>query len=1081
MAQDASKAIPRTLCISGLVTTLLLSTALTTPTFAGGGASGGFPWNASGGEDQWTGPGSNGEPGPDCCGGGGGGAGEIGGRGGDVGTWGGDGGSAPGANGDDGSTDIWGSGSGGGGGAHGFVGSELPTFAVKGGDGGNGGQATDEGAPWAKPHGGGGGAGGYGAVVIGNDAHLWDALWVNSTGGNGGAGGDGNATSEGGSGGSGGIGLLFGNNAADWSGFSFNGMMTGGDGGAGGANLGNGGDGGAGLYLSNAESTGVALWINNAATGGNGGAAGSNGGAGGNGGAGITVSQALGDPAPVWLDIYHTVTGGNGGAAGSNSGLAGLGGVGVEGSQLFITMWDGGSIAGGMSGDSLTQANAINFTGGDNILTFTGATSQLSGNIDVAQDASVRLVSFPADGTVVDNVITGGGAVQMSWSGFITLTGANTYSGGTSVSAESVLKLSGAGTLGAASGKTTVNNATLDLGGTTQTQVRVDLGGNGTIRSGKLNAAIYSTGGTIKDIGGTASLTTTWGTTTMLGTNNYSGATVVDYGTLNVLGVLSDTSSVEVNDGGKLKVQGVVTGTPSVDVNGGGLLGGNGFINAPVVRINNGGIIAPGNSIGTLTIGGALTLAAGSTYQVEIAGDGRTDLIDVSGKATVAGSHVAVTALDPEASYKTGHTYRILTAGDGVVGTFAEAATESVFLDLALVHTANAVDLTVKLKNAGPVFGTVAETRNQVATADALDGLQQSGPQLALYNSLLMLGAEQARASFDQLSGEIHASAKGVMIEDSRFARDAAMDRLRDAFDAVGAVRSPVATYVDGKPVLAAASTEGFAFWGRGFGSWGHWDGDGNAATIKRDIGGFFAGGDGIVADTWRVGVLGGYSRSTFNVEDRYSAGSSDNYHVGLYGGTQWGDLAVRTGAAYTWHKVSTDRVVAFPGFADSLTADYNARTAQAFGELGYGIQAGGVALEPFANLAYVSLATDGFGEKGGAAALTSDSSTSNATFTTLGARAATSFSLGTTTATAKGTLGWRHAYGDVSPVSQMRFAGGDTFSVAGVPIARDVAWVKAGLDFALSPGAVLGVSYGGQFGSGLSDQSVKANFNVKF
>jgi outer membrane autotransporter protein len=804
--------------------------------------------------------------------------------------------------------------------------------------------------------------------------------------------------------------------------------------------------------------------IHGTITGGDGGDGGANGGVGGNGGAGIIVAvpQGVTDPSTVWLNIDGTVKGGNGGGAGSNGGLAGLGGVGVEGSSLFITMYDGGSITGGMGGTPLTQANAINFTGGSNTVLFTGATSQLSGNINVAQGASVVLGSFP--GTEVDNVITGGGSIWVGGSD-IALTGANTYSGGTVVFDGGMLKLSGAGTLGDASGCTNIYwDSIVDLGGTTQTQGTVHLGGfrgGGTIRNGNLNASIISIGGTIEDIGGAASLTTNAGTTTMLGNNSYSGATVVD--------------------GGRLNVQGAITGTSSVNMNSWGILGGNGVINAPVVRINDGGIIAPGNSIGTLTINGALTLAAGSTYQVEIAGDGTADRIDVSGKATVDGSHVAVTALDPEASYKTGQTYRILTAGGGVVGTFAEAATESVFLDLALVHTANAVDLKIRLKNAGPVFGTVAETRNQVATADALDGLQQSGPQLALYNSLLMLNAEQARASFDQLSGDVHASAKGVMIEDSRFARDAAMDRLRDAFDAVGAVRSPVTTYVDGKPVSAAASTDGFAFWGRGFGSWGQWDGDGNAAAIKRDTSGFFAGGDGIVGDSWRVGVLGGYSRSTFNARDRYAAGSSDNYHVGLYGGTQWGDLAFRSGAAYTWHKVATDRVVAFPGFVDSLNADYNARTAQAFGELGYGIQAGGVAFEPFANLAYVSLATDGLGEKGGAAALTSASSTTNATFTTLGARAATSFSLGATTATAKGTLGWRHAYGGVSPASQIRFAGGDAFSIAGVPIARNVGVVEAGLDFALSPSAVLGVSYGGQFGSGLSDQSVKVNFNVKF
>lgn len=1034
MAQDANKAIPRALCISGLVTTLLLSTALTTPAFAGGGTSWSDWVNYAYGGDDADIPWGRGDDGTDGSivgdrgsGGGGGGAGASGGDGGTGhdGTAGGAGGIGYSANGGNGVTDSHGYGSGGGGGAHGYVDyfdSPVPQSSTTGGNGGAGGAAITYGAA-----GGGGGAGGYGAAVQLLDRGSAGGTLPSDaviTGGNGGAGGDGLGGALGGDGGSGGTGLaIYDSLSGNWyhPEFTIKGKVTGGDGGDGGAN----------------------------------------GGFGGNGGTGITVEEWASGPAAMRFNVDGAVTGGNGGAAGSNDGNAGLGGAGLEGSSLFIMMRDGGSISGGMSGDSLTRANAINFTGGANTLVFTGPTSQLSGNIDVAGDAFVVLGSFTDGGTEVDNVITGGGSIWVSGTEIITLTGANTYSGGTAVTSDAVLRLSGAGTLGAASGKTTVNNATLDLGGTTQTQARVDLGGDGTIQNGKLNAAIYSTGGTIEDIGGTASLTTTDGTTTVLGTNSYSGATVVN--------------------GGTLKVQGTIAGTSSLDVNDGGILGGNGIINAPIVRINDGGIIAPGNSIGKLKIGGALTLAAGSTYQVEIAGDGSTDLIDVSGKATVAGSHVAVTALDPEASYKTGHTYRILTAGDGVVGTFAEAASESVFLDLALVHTTNAVDLTIKLKNAGPVFGTVAETRNQAATADALDGLQQSGPQLALYNSLLMLGAEQARASFDQLSGEIHASAKGVMIEDSRFARDAAIDRLRDAFDAVGAVRSPVTTYVDGKPVLVAASTDGLAFWGRGFGSWGQWDGDGNAAAIKRDAAGFFAGGDGIVADTWRVGVLGGYSRSTFNVEDRYSAGSSDNYHVGLYGGTQWGDLAVRTGAAYTWHKVSTDRAVAFPGFVDSLSADYNARTAQAFGELGYGIQAGGVAFEPFANLAYVSLATDGFGEKGGAAALTSDSSTTNATFTTLGARAATSFSLGETTATAKGTLGWRHAYGDVSPVSQMRFAGGDVFSVAGVPIARDVAVVEAGLDFALSPSAVLGVSYGGQFGSGLSDQSVKANFNMKF
>jgi outer membrane autotransporter protein len=49
------------------------------------------------------------------------------------------------------------------------------------------------------------------------------------------------------------------------------------------------------------------------------------------------------------------------------------------------------------------------------------------------------------------------------------------------------------------------------------------------------------------------------------------------------------------------------------------------------------------------------------------------------------------------------------------------------------------------------------------------------------------------------------------------------------------------------------------------------------------------------------------------------------------------------------------------------------------------------------------------------------------------------------------------------------------------VPVARDAAVIEAGLDFNLSPTAMLGLSYGGQFGSGLTDQSVKGTFNWKF
>ncbi|WP_163071519.1 autotransporter outer membrane beta-barrel domain-containing protein, partial [Acinetobacter baumannii] len=88
-------------------------------------------------------------------------------------------------------------------------------------------------------------------------------------------------------------------------------------------------------------------------------------------------------------------------------------------------------------------------------------------------------------------------------------------------------------------------------------------------------------------------------------------------------------------------------------------------------------------------------------------------------------------------------------------------------------------------------------------------------------------------------------------------------------------------------------------------------------------------------------------------------------------------------GLAYAWHDIGASRSIAFAGFADTLKSHYGARTAQAFGELGYRVRAGQLAFEPFANLAHVDVATDGFTETGGPAALSARGAATGVTFST--------------------------------------------------------------------------------------------------
>jgi outer membrane autotransporter protein len=532
--------------------------------------------------------------------------------------------------------------------------------------------------------------------------------------------------------------------------------------------------------------------------------------------------------------------------------------------------------------------------------------------------------------------------------------------------------------------------------------------------------------------------------------------------------------------GGRLVVNGSLSGSIAT-ISSGGILGGNGTVSGIVA--NAGGIIAPGNSIGTLNVAGNVAQVAGSTYQVELTSTGLSDRINATGAATIAnGAILNVVKLDA-APYVPGTHYTVLQADGGVTGTYTLTGNTALTAFISLVDHYDASD--VYLDVAKTSFAGAGLTPNQIATGGGADSLSTG---TALYDAILMLPTNAAaRVAFDQLSGEVHASAKTVTIEDSRFVRDAALDRLRDAFDAVGAVRSPVMSYASADPVLAPANTDRFAIWSRGFGSWGQWNGDGNAATIKRDIGGFFIGGDGVVAETWRLGLIGGNSRSNFRVADRNSSGTSDNYHRGLYGGTQWGNLALRSGIAYTRHDIGTSRFVAFSGFADSLRGNYSAGTTQAFGEFGYRIRSGltapgNLAFEPFANLAYVNLSTGSFTETGRAAALTSRSSSTGVAFTTLGLRASTGFTItnGMTT-TARGMLGWRHAFGDTTPVSIVALTGGSPFTIAGAPIAEDAAAVEAGLDLNLTSNMILGLAYGGQFGSGLTDQTVRGSFSIRF
>ena len=583
-----------------------------------------------------------------------------------------------------------------------------------------------------------------------------------------------------------------------------------------------------------------------------------------------------------------------------------------------------------------------------------------------------------------------------------------------------------------AASETTINTGgTLDLGGFAQTVNTINLAG-GTLTNGSLTGAILSSGGTISDITGLASLTTDGGNTIIVGNNSFSGAITVSGGRLAANSTLAN----------------------AISVLSGGTLGGSGSVGS--VTLASGAFIAPGNSIGTLTVTGDLTFAAGSTYQVEVDPAGAvSDLIVVTGTAML--NDASVVHIGEAGTYRANATYTILTAAGGLVGTFGPLSSNFAFLSPTLGYSTNAVTMTLT-RNMAVSFSDVAFTQNQRAAAAGVESLASGN---RIYDAVVGLDAATARSAFDQLSGEVYASTTSVLVEDSKFVRDALSNRLYEAF--------------------GDNTSSDVAIWGQTFGGWHAAGGDPGIAALQRDVGGLVTGVDGEIFDTWRLGVMGGYSQSSLSIPERASSAHINNYHLGIYGSAQWNAASLRAGIAHSWSDISSRRSVGFSNFADQLTADGHAGTFQAFGELGYRFDLDDAYIEPFANLAHVSVRTDALTENGGAAALSIRGDSMDTTFTTLGLRSSAEFDIGTTSVTARGLLGWRHAFGDTTPSATNRFAGSNAFTVTGTAVASDVAIIEAGLELSMSDAASLGIAYAGQFGSGIKDNGVTARFVAKF
>lgn len=534
---------------------------------------------------------------------------------------------------------------------------------------------------------------------------------------------------------------------------------------------------------------------------------------------------------------------------------------------------------------------------------------------------------------------------------------------------------------------------------------------------------------------------------TLTGTGGVSVSGSVTAGRLSVEGTLN-LPQIEAA-GGTLAVSGTVAGT--VRAGAAGRVEGSGTLAA--LEAATGGTVSPGSGTAqaTLTVTGTAGFAAGSVLQVDVDAAGGSDLLAVGGAAVLEGGTVAVRA-------STGHyapetDYIILSAGGGVSGAFGDATSSLAFLTPTLSYSLTEVRL--RLTRNGLDFGSVGGTFNQRSAGSAVEA---AGAGNAVYDAALMLEADAARAAFDQVSGEVHASLKTALLDDSRLPRETALSRLR------------------------GAGAGGLTGWGLIYGSSGSRDGDGNAAGFRHSSAGIIGGVETTLDSGARLGAMAGVGRASLDIFGRASSADTDTATLAIYGGQSWGALSLRGGLSLARHDTQTLRTPSFDGYSDRLTASYGGRTTQGFAELAYAFEAGGWQLEPFVTLAAIRVQSDGFRESGGAGALSAAPAGQSATVATLGLHYATSFDLGREGRKARlsGLVGWQKVSGK-GPEAALAFAGDPAFAVRGVPAGRGAAVVEIGLAVDLAPQTVLNLSYTGLHGAGGSDGRLGLSVTARF
>ena len=551
-------------------------------------------------------------------------------------------------------------------------------------------------------------------------------------------------------------------------------------------------------------------------------------------------------------------------------------------------------------------------------------------------------------------------------------------------------------------------------------------------------------------------------------------------------------------DQGTLIVNGSFDGDATVNA---GTFGGSGSVGA--LRVSN-ATVAPGNSIGTLNVTGDVTFDAGSTYQVELDGNGDADLIDATGSATLAGgTTLAVAVIANDRLVSNGDRFTVISADGGVTDngalitdtfggfSFTGAVSGNDYLLTAVSEAladavsgptavAVAAALDADESTADPDLSAFINTVRNQTSPEIQQTLEATTPRaVAATQAVNVRVSERFHANLDgylggrrlglpQLANRRGGSTGGGF----QLASAAATDPLllaayfaeqddSDA-DAIDALRTDIAN-----PGDTDDRWGGFA---AVYGVQTDRDAASDATGSASDTYAAQAGIDRRLDDRWLVGVSINYAHSELDFDN--GAGGNlgdadvDTLRVGPYVGFADGPWSADASLTVGYQRNDATRRVpgAGVGTGEAFDSDYDSYDLAAFVGGGYRVDLDGWQVTPRVSVQYLHGETDGYTESGGPGALVVD----DADFDTLRATAGLSVSrlldLGQMRLMPRLEVGYAYPLLDDDNDLSARFVGGSTgFTLAAAGNDGDSVFYGAGLTALVNDRTALDLDYFGE------------------